>query len=430
MLSAARAWGATALTAAALMSTGAAPALAASGSGPASASASATRTSALYGRTDPTYDGVWRQSLSLMALRTQGVTPADSAVGWLLQQQCADGGWPSYNADPAKPCNATTEDTNASSVALQALASLGGHTDAVSKGANWFKTIQNKDGGWSYNPGGASDANSTALAVSALTAAGVDVKSVAKDGKTALSGLSAFQLGCTGTPAASRGAFAYQPDKSGKLAANDLASAQAALAAGQGRLPVSATAPVTAATGSATTCPDSATLAADYLSSRLASGGNHLTQSLAGASPTPDYNATAWAVLSLAHAGRNDAAAAAVNWLSQNAQPWIQGDHGMPNAGSLATLILAAQATGKDATAFGTTNLVAQLEATGPAPKSTPATTAAPSSAPASASATRAAAAAQSSSGSGFSPWWIVGVCLVAGIGIGLYLSYARGKRS
>ena len=412
MLTAAR-LGAVALSAAVLTGT-AAPAFAA----PASPSASPVSIPAgLYGKSDPTYDGVWRQGLSLLALHTQGVTPAASAIGWLTGQQCADGGWPSYDADPAKGCTAATEDTNATAAAVQALVALGGHDAAVSKAVAWYKKVQNADGGWSYNPGAASDANSTGLVVSALAAAKADPASVAKGGRTALDGLHGFQLGCSAAKA-EQGAFAYQPDKSGKLVANDAASAQAALATGSGFLPVTAgtTAASTAASASGTSCSDPEQAASQYLAQRLSSGKEHLTSQLAGASPTPDYASTAWAALSLAGNGRPDDARKAVDWLSANSGGWAQG----AGASAYAVLILSAHATGVDPTHFGTSNLVAQLEAAGPAPAATGA---------ASPTATASATATAKKSSGGFNPWWIIGVGLVAGAGIGMYISFNRSRR-
>ncbi|MEU3573773.1 prenyltransferase/squalene oxidase repeat-containing protein, partial [Kitasatospora sp. NPDC036755] len=213
MLTAAR-LGAAALSAAMLTGLAAGPALADS-----PAPTSAAGPDGLYGTSDPTYDGVWRQSLALTALTAAKVTPADSAVGWLTGQQCEDGGWPSYRAAGAA-CDPTTEDSNATAVAIQALVAVGGHQEAVDKGVAWLKTTQNGDGSWAYNPGSPGDANSTGLAVNALFAARTDPAGVAKAGKSAFDGLARFQLGCA-APADQRGAFAYQPDPAdGSLAPN------------------------------------------------------------------------------------------------------------------------------------------------------------------------------------------------------------------
>ena len=413
MLTAAR-LGAVALTAAAVLAGPVAPALAAT-AGPTPVPTPA----ALYGKSDPTYDGVWRQGLSLLALHTQGVTPAASTVAWLTGQQCADGGWPSYNADPTKACAAASEDTNATASAVQALVALGGHDDAVTRAVAWYRSVQNKDGGWSYNPGTPSDGNSTGLVVSALLAAKTDPATVAKGGKSGLDGLHSFQLGCTAAKA-DQGAFAYQPDKSGKLVADGSASAQAALAAGSGFLPVAAPATATASASAVppASCSDSAAAVSQYLAQRLSSGGEHLTSQLAGAAPAPDYASTAWAALALAHNGRPDDAVKAVDWLRTNGEPWVQGN-GTPAPAALALLILDAKATGLDPQHFGTSNLVAQLEATGPAPAAAPAPS--PSSSP---------AVGNTSDNNTFSPWWLILVGLAAGAGIGIYISYSRKTRT
>ena len=54
-------------------------------------------------------------------------------------------------------------DTNSTAAAVQALAALGGHDAATGKAVAWLKSVQNKDGGWGYAPGGASDTNSTSV---------------------------------------------------------------------------------------------------------------------------------------------------------------------------------------------------------------------------------------------------------------------------
>lgn len=427
MLTAARI-SAFALTAAVFAAT-ATPAFAAASASPSAGGAAASAAplpAGLYGATSPTYDGVFRQGLSLMALHAEGVTPAASAVSWLTGQQCADGGWEPYRADPAKPCTPSQEDTNSTSMAVQALVALGGQDAAVSRAVAWYQKIQNSDGGWSYNPGTASDANSTGLVVSALEAARTDPTTVVKDGRTGVQGLDSFQLGCS-APAAQQGGFAYQPAKGGKLVANDAASAQAALAAAGGFLPGAAATGAASAKPSATPsadCSDSGQAAAEYLAKRLDAGGDHISAALAGASAAPDYSSTAWAALSLADDGWSAPAASAVQWLRGNGEAWIQGQNGVPLSSALALLILDARATGLNPHEFGTTDLVAQLIAIGPAPAATPA--AVPN--------TPAAAAdvAAKSGGKGLSPWWLVAVVLVVAIAGGALFSYnrAKGKRS
>ncbi|MET9971035.1 hypothetical protein ABZZ80_35325, partial [Streptomyces sp. NPDC006356] len=94
--------------------------------------------SGLYGKADPTYDGVWRQSLALLAQDTVDVKPATEAVDWLTGQQCADGAFAPFRADVSKTCDAKTPvDTNNTAAAVQALAALGGHGAATGKAVDW-----------------------------------------------------------------------------------------------------------------------------------------------------------------------------------------------------------------------------------------------------------------------------------------------------
>ncbi|WP_328925461.1 hypothetical protein OG429_12940 [Streptomyces sp. NBC_00190] len=411
---------AAALAASAVLCVGAAPAALADTAPPASPSAPPVIPSGLYGKNDPTYDGVWRQSFALLAQHTVGVKPAAQAVDWLTGQSCANGSFPSFRADTAKACDASTYiDSNATAAAVQALAALGGHDETVKKAVGWLKSVQNEDGGWSSNPGGAmdtgTDANSTGIVISALVAAGekpAEVKS--KAGKSAYEALLAFRLGCSAEPAADRGAFAFQPVE-GKLLANADATAAAALA-GLGKS--AAVAPATTDTpAAALACPADAADpvaaaqgAAGYLAEALKKDG-HLTAVTPGADqPTPDTGNTADAVIALAAAGHKQSAAGALEWLRANSAQWSKG-----SPAGLGTLILAAHATGTDPKSFGGTDLVAALNATGPAPQG------------ADTSATGVDSDKDEPSG-GQNLWWIVGAGAAAGMGIGILLSGRRKK--
>ncbi|WP_030211014.1 prenyltransferase/squalene oxidase repeat-containing protein [Streptomyces sp. NRRL S-87] len=416
---------AAALAATAVLCVAAAPAALAA---PAAPSTAPVIPSGLYGKADPTYDGVWRQSFALLAQDTVGLKPAPQAVDWLTGQQCANGGFASFRADAGKACDAKTMlDTNATAAAVQALAALGGQDAAVKKSVAWLKSVQNPDGGWAYSPGpgAASDANSTSIVIGALVAAGEKPAAVkSKTGKSAFDGLLEFQVGCA-VPAADQGAFAYQKDKSGKLVANADATAAATLA-GFGK---SAVVPP-ANTGNsadnaqmplmAPECPAGSTGAADmptaamgsefYLVQTLRKNGNHLVAVTPGADkPTPDFGNTADAVIAIAAGGHGSAAKESYDWLQKNAAAWAKD-----NPAGLGTLVLAAHAVGADPKSFGGTDLVAQLNATGPAPQ--------------------AATASSSPSGkdekkdedtedSGSSVWWIIGAGAFFGIGIGFLLS-------
>ncbi|WP_030291469.1 prenyltransferase/squalene oxidase repeat-containing protein [Streptomyces katrae] len=403
---------AAALAASAVLCVGAAPAALAAPSP--SAPPAPVIPSGLYGKNDPTYDGVWRQSFALLAQQTVGVKPAEEAVAWLAGQQCANGGFASFRADAGAACDDKTMfDTNATAMAVQALKALGGQDAAVKKGVDWLKSVQNEDGGWAFVPGTPSEGNSTSLVISALAVAGekpAEVKS--KAGKSAYEGLLAFQLGCAAEPAADRGAFGYQP-ADGKLPANADATAAAVLAGlGQGAVvapaatdtpavplacPAGATDPAAAAQG-----------AAGHLAETLKKDG-HLTAVTPGADqPTADTGNTADAVIALAAAGHKQSAAGALEWLKANSAQWAQG-----SPAALGTLVLAAHATGTDPKSFGGTDLVTALNATGPAPKTGESPAPKPK---------------EESKSSDQNVWWIVGAGLAAGMGIGVLLSGRRKK--
>ncbi|MCI3240015.1 prenyltransferase/squalene oxidase repeat-containing protein [Streptomyces spinosisporus] len=380
----------------------------------------------LYGTTDPKYDGVWRQSLALLAQHETGVQPAAKAVDWLAGQQCANGSFAPFRADTGQACDTKTMvDTNSTAAAVQSLAALGGHDTTTGKAVTWLKSVQNKDGGWGYTPGGPSDANSTSVVIGALAAVGEKPAQATKDGKSPYDALLKLALPCT-AGGKDAGAFAFQPDKKGKLAAN----ADATAAAVVGALGKGLTGAATKPTGTDPTCKGSpdAEQAADngaaYLTTALAKT-KHLTSAMPGAKPQPDYGNTADAVLALATAGQGDKAAGALGWLQANSGPWAKAS----GPAAYAELILAAKAAGADVHDFGGQDLVEQLNATGPKPASVSASTAP-------ADSTKAGKegkedkedSAKKDDSSPFGVWWIVGVCLVAGIGVGFLLS-VRNKR-
>ncbi|MFF7649443.1 prenyltransferase/squalene oxidase repeat-containing protein [Streptomyces sp. NPDC007983] len=373
------------------------------------------RPEGLYGTKDPKFDGVWRQSLALLAQDAVGVKPAKSAIDWLAGQQCADGGFAAYRADTGKACDPKKgEFTDATSAAMQALAAVGGRSAAVEKGVGWLKRSQNEDGGWGMNPGGTSDANSTSAAVGALAATGLDPAEVAAaaSGKTPYDALLGLQLDCS-AKAGQRGAFAYTSGK-GKPAANDLATVSAALATrGSGF----AFAPVGKDDGKSPeplacegkggaddrTPEDASEAALAYLSTTMSGNGMHLKSATPGAAKAqPDFGATADAIMALAAGQHSAAAARPLQWLQgkdSGATAWAKDD-----PGALAKLVLAAHAAGGDPRHFGDADLVEQLNATGPKPVE------------------KQDAKDDGGGGTG-SVWWIVGSCAVAGVGIGFLLS-------
>lgn len=325
----------------------------------------------MYGTTDPTYDGVWRQSLAILAQRAVNVMPAKSAVKWLLGQQCDSGAFPAFRPDPAKPCDATTVvDTNSTAAAVQSLAALTKYPAAMNNGVSWLASAQNKDGGWGYSAGAPSDANSTALVIGALAAAGAPVgKRLSTDDRTPYQSLISFAIPCDAKEGG--GAFGYQPDKSGKLLPNADATAAALLGGVGKRMVTTGVEP-----GPAPVCQDlhpltperAARNGAAYLTKALA-GKGHLDQPpMPGAedsAPLPDHGNTADAVVALTTAGYGDQAAGAMKWLEKNSGAWAKEN----GPAAYAQLIFAAHTTGTDPRKFGGTDLVKGLNATGPKPK-------------------------------------------------------------
>ncbi|MCL8010277.1 prenyltransferase/squalene oxidase repeat-containing protein [Streptomyces sp. AS02] len=381
-----------------------------------SASPSVALPAGLYGAADPTYDGVWRQSLALIAQSRMDVQPAVKAIDWLAGQQCADGAFAAFRADPAKACDAKTMvDTNSTAAAVQGLAAVGGHEMETGKAVTWLKSAQNKDGGWGYTPGGASDANSTSVVIGALNAVGEDPAEVRKggeDGKSPYDALLKLALPC-----ADGGAFAYQPDKKGKLAANADATAAAVVGTlGTGMLATKAgdKKDVACADASDLTAEQASANGAAYLTKAVEKDG-YLKSALAGAEDQPDYGNTADAVVALAARAGTQAAQKPVRWLERNAAQWAA----QSGPAAYAQLILAADAAGADPRDFGGTDLVKQLNGQGPAPRT--AATATESEKP---------SQEKEEDDNGVSLWWIIGVGLVAGIGIGFLLSGRnKGKR-
>ncbi|MFJ6697543.1 prenyltransferase/squalene oxidase repeat-containing protein [Streptomyces sp. NPDC091272] len=377
--------------------------------------------SGLYGKGDPTYDGVFRQSLALVAQQTTGVRPSAKAVDWLVGQQCDNGGFAAFRADPAKACDAKTMvDSNATSAAVQALSALGGQDAAVRKAVGWLRSVQNADGGWAYLPKTPSDSNSTSIVIGALAAAGEKPQDVrGKDGKSPLQALLAFQVNCDGK-AENQGAFAFQPDKSGKLFPNaDATAAVVSASLGKG-LVVDAPKtdrPVEAAPGCKQGISDpkaAASAGSDYLSRLLAKNGQHLMSAMPGAESQPDFGNTADAVVALAADGHKEAAARSADWLAKNSAAWAK----QTGPAAYAQLVFAAHATGADPRSFGGADLVTQLNATGPAPQ-----------AQKDAGDAQEKQEKQDDGGGATATWWIVGVAFVASMGAGFLIS-GRNKKN
>jgi hypothetical protein len=129
--------------------------------------------------------GVYDQGLALGALAGTGDTKGSaikSAESWLLNQQCDDGGWTSYQSK-SNPCNGSPADfegpdTNSTALAIEGLAAQGDLSGAANTNAHAFLVhAQDSDGGWGYDPNttktpGSTDPDSTALVIQAILALG------------------------------------------------------------------------------------------------------------------------------------------------------------------------------------------------------------------------------------------------------------------
>lgn len=143
--------------------------------------------------------------LSVLALSGVQRPVAPAAIDLIKNAQQDEGGW-SWDGTDATPA-----DTNTTAFAVQALVAAGepASGEAITKALAYYKAIQNVDGGWPYqNPseyGTDTDANSTAVAIQALIAAGQDPAGAdwtSAEGNTPLAALEALQN--------DSGAFAWQ----------------------------------------------------------------------------------------------------------------------------------------------------------------------------------------------------------------------------
>jgi len=321
---------------------------------PATAQA-APNSSGLYGSTDPLYDGVYRQSLALLALTGAKVKPATSAINWLVSQQCADGGYMSFRADLSTPCDTTQEDSNSTAIAAAALRVVGKKAIA-NKSAEWLLAHRNKDGGIGFNPLSpataeydptTSDANSTGLMFFALNT--IYPK---KYTSAASSVLGKYQVGC-GDGAGKSGALDYQ--RSDALAANDYATAQAAFAFTGLALPLiitkSTKAPINPCSVKSTSTTKVADGAMRYLATRLTDN----PRGIPGYGTGKDWNTTAWATLALVGSGyRYPAISTAVAAMADGAISWgLEEKTNAAKPGALAMMLLVATALKLDASQFG-----------------------------------------------------------------------------
>ncbi len=176
---------------------------------------------------DPTYDGAFRQSLSLLALRALGIANTDGDA-WLADQQCATGSFLAYRVDTTVACppvdavSYSGPDTNSTSFAAMAL-HADGNDVAAQRAVDWLLSVRAADNGFPYygDATQASDANSTGVVLLALTTIG------GTPDPGAAGALATLQVGCDG-PAADIGGIAFQA-QAGPLLPDSMATVQALL---------------------------------------------------------------------------------------------------------------------------------------------------------------------------------------------------------
>lgn len=329
--------------------------------------ATATNPRGLYGTQDATYDGVFRQSLAIIALRSHGASVPVSAQNWLINQQCSDGAFEAFRADTSAACKDADleaysgKDSNSTALGALALLALGKKAKAA-RAVSWLRRAQNPDGGLPWLTGLESDAASTALAMLAARSSGAPM--FKKNGKTMVSFLRATVLGC-GVESSKRGAVSFQ--KSSPLVANDLTTAQVAAA-------LSTTLPITPQPRSSANvtfaCPGGVPstnaglkdVMAGYLSHRLAD--NKFTIPSAFGTGV-DWSSTSWSVLALLGARRGLAEATkTVQQLRKNVDTVIRGGDESIEPGKTALLLLVVRAVGAKASDFGGVNLLKTLQGT------------------------------------------------------------------
>ena len=323
--------------------------------GPAQAGATATTakttttaTTGLYGAGDPTYDGVFRQSLAILGLVANDVKPNKAAITWLLKQQCANGGFQAYRPDTTKACdesdpvNYTGPDTNSTALALTALSSVN-QTASAGSAAAWLTKQQNKDGGWPWFSASPSDSSSTGLvlvAVKALKPNG-SASAIVRAGKY----LTSVKLSC-----ASGGGLAFQ--KPGAANAQSTSQAFTGLTAGLivGGAQTLSPNPTCGAT--------TASNAGSYLANAIMKDGA-LPNSFGAGS---DFSSTAFAILGfVASATGKQAVTRGTATLAANASAYGIPD-GAASPGALGLLLMVSKATNAKATNFGGINLITTLQ--------------------------------------------------------------------
>lgn len=317
----------------------------------------------LYGTADPTFDGVFRQSMAILGLNAAGASIPTSAVDWLLGQQCDSGAFMAYRADTTEPCPApdpvafTGPDSNSTALAALAL-TVAGEADAADAAITWLLAQQVRGGGWAYLPGSAVDTSSTGFALAAvrsLKPAGK--RSVIRD---ATNFLRRAETNCS-AEIADRFGMPYQPG----LLPDTFSSSQSLLGLANA-FPVKEQAQRRGVPR--TDCRDDGRVdnpragVARWLARQLNANSGALPNTYDPAST--DWNSTALTIIGLVAARTaGNATDQATDTLAANIEDYIGSAEGDRPA-ALGTSVMVAVSTGNDPRDFGGTDLVRRLQDT------------------------------------------------------------------
>ncbi len=137
-------------------------------------------------------DGAFQDQVNLtafgiMALRGAGAPRSKIApsASWLARAQGRDGGW---GFQPG-----IGSDADSTGAALQGIVAAGGGGKALGRGVAFLRSNQTADGGWPLGGNGVSNSQSTAWALQGLIAAGVSPRAVSSHGHSGLEFLAARQ---------------------------------------------------------------------------------------------------------------------------------------------------------------------------------------------------------------------------------------------
>ncbi len=133
----------------------------------------------------------YNQSLAILALTAVNEPVPDGSVEWLKSQQAEDGSWDDGFG--------TAKNADATAMAIMAMsaAEITPNDTAVDKALGFLKASQMPTGGWEYGTGFGENANSTALVIQALASVGEDFHDDkgewSKDGRTPMAALLEWQ---------------------------------------------------------------------------------------------------------------------------------------------------------------------------------------------------------------------------------------------